>query len=65
MKTDTPNHFTDAQVKALCLKALNLGMTLRQNQLNHCGGDKSGKDILDEIFPVYIRRRDSGLDPLT
>ena len=54
--------FTEQQVFDLCLIAMNKGMTLRQNQLNGCGPNKTGKQILEEWFEVIKNRKAAGLD---
>jgi hypothetical protein len=55
------NTYTEQEVKFLVDKALNMGMSIRQNQLQGYGG-KSGKDQLDEWFQVIMNRKKSKLD---
>jgi len=57
-------NYTEQQVFDLCLVAMSKGMTLRQNQLQGCGSDKTGKQILIEWFEVIKKRKEAGLDIL-
>lgn len=53
--------FTEEEVKFLIEKSMNMGMSIRQNQLQGYGG-KSGKEQLDEWFQVIKNRKSAGLD---
>lgn len=54
--------YTEEQIFQLCLIAMNKGITLRQNQLDGCGPNKSGQEILVEWFEVIKNRKKAGLD---
>jgi len=41
--------YTEKELKEICHKVLNMGMTLRQNQLAGYDG-KSGNELLEEYF---------------
>lgn len=56
--------FDEETVRALCLKSMNMGMTIRQNQLNgYCSGE-SGKETLEKFLDTVMSRVKSGLNPL-
>ena len=56
--------YTEAEVFGLCLKAMNLGMSIRQNQLQGYTSGKTGKESLEEWFEVIKNRKRAGLDVL-
>ncbi len=53
--------YTEDEVKFLIKKAMNMGMTIRQNQLQGYSS-KSGAEYLDEWFRVIKNRKKSDLD---
>jgi hypothetical protein len=58
----TENTYSEDEVWELCLKALNMGMSIRQNQLQGYAGNKSGKEHLETWFTVIKERKSVGLD---
>ena len=56
--------FTEDEVRQLCLKSMNKGMGLRQDQLAGYSSSKSGNEILNEWLDVIISRKESGLNIL-
>jgi len=56
--------FDKEETFALCLKAVNMGMSLRQNQLSGDASNKSGNQILEEWYTIVCNRKKSGLDIL-
>jgi hypothetical protein len=53
--------YTESEVKFLIERSMNMGMSIRQNQLQgYCG--KSGKEQLNEWFEIIKNRKNSGLD---
>ena len=55
------NTYTEDEVKFLIEKSMNMGMSIRQNQLQGYSS-KSGKEQLDEWFQIIKNRKRSGLD---
>ena len=55
------NTYTEKEVEFLISKALNMGMSIRQNQIQGYGGE-SGKVQLDKWFEIIMNRKKSGLD---
>lgn len=64
MNNTPPPTFDETTVRALCLRAMNKGMALRQEQLQGRGGDRSGTEILTDWLNVIMNRKRAGLDPL-
>lgn len=54
--------FTKEETLKLCLRAMNKGMALRQNQLDGIADDKSGREIIEEWFEIICNRKQDGLD---
>lgn len=53
--------YTEGEVEFLIKKAMNMGMTIRQHQLQGYS-PKSGAECLDEWFRVIKNRKKSDLD---
>lgn len=64
ISSTTPLVFDENTLRELCSRAMNKGMSLRQNQLSGCGGDKSGQEILSEWLNVVMSRKRAGLNLL-
>jgi hypothetical protein len=56
------NTYTEDEVWELCLKAMNMGMSIRQNQLQGYASPKSGREHLETWFEVIKKRKLSWLD---